>query len=60
MNDPNVYYHGQPRIDQDVELLLQNGYIGRYYMARIARFHELRYEAGVTFSKYAFHQNEIT
>ena len=31
MNDPDDYYHGQPRINQDVELLLQNGYTGQYY-----------------------------
>ena len=57
MNDPYDYYHGQPRIEQDVELLLQNGYIGQYYMTRIACFHELRSEAGVTFSEYASYQN---
>ena len=59
MNDPDDYYHEQPIIEQDVELLLQNGYIGQYYMTRIAHFHELRSEAGVTFSKYASYQNEI-
>ena len=59
MNDPDDYYHGQPRIDQDVELLLENGYIGQYFMRRIPRFHELRHLAGVTLSEYAFYQNKI-
>ena len=60
MNDPDDYYHRQPRIEQDVELLLQNGYIGQYYMTRIARFHELRSQVGVTFFEYSSYQNEIT
>ena len=60
MNDRDDYYHGQARINQDVELLLQNGYIGQYYMRRIACFRELRHLAGVTWSQYASYQKEIT
>ena len=36
--NPYDYYHGQPRIDQDSELVIQNGYIGQYYMTKIARY----------------------
>ena len=60
MNDPDDYYHGQPRIDQDVELLHQNGYIGQYYMRRIGCFHELRHLAGVAWFEYASYQIKIT
>ena len=59
MKNPDDCYHKQPRIDKDIELLLQNDYIDQYYTIRIARFHDLRSEESVTFSKYAFYQNEM-
>ena len=39
--DPYDYYHGQPRIDQYVELLLHDGYTDQYYTIIIDRFHKL-------------------
>ena len=47
--DLDNYYHAEPRIDQNFELLRQKVYIGQYYTTIIDRSYKLRSGAGVKF-----------